>query len=255
MSGAPETTPEEPSAPQVKKSVFKRLLPLLILGAGLAAFFGLGLNDYVSLDTLRDNREALGAWVAANLALAVGIYVLTYALSTAFSLPTGALLTLTGGFLFGTWLGGFLTVIGATIGASVVFLAAKTALGDVLRAKAGGAIRKMEEGFRENAFNYLLVLRLVPLFPFFVVNLAPAFLGVPLRTYVAATFIGIIPGTFVYASVGNGLGAIFAAGQEPDLGIIFKPEVLGPIVALAALSLVPVFYKKIKARSAGKAGA
>ena len=102
----------------------------------------------------------------------------------------------------------------------------------------------MEAGFQKNAFSYLMVLRLVPLFPFFLVNLAPAFLGVKLRTFMVATFFGIIPGTFVFASVGNGLGAIFDEGGEPNLGIIFQPEVLGPILALAALSLVPVIYKR-----------
>jgi len=238
-SGAP--------APETK-AAWRRFLPLAVLLAGLALFFGLGLNEYVTLDTLKENREALTAWVGANLVLALAVYVTVYTLATAFSLPTGALLTLTGGFLFGTWVGGLFTVIGATAGATLVFLAAKTALAGMLRAKAGSAVQKMEEGFRENAFSYLLVLRLVPLFPFFLVNLAPAFLGVSLRTYVTATFLGIIPGTFVYASVGNGLGAVFAAGDEPDLGIIFQAEVLGPILALAALSLVPVIYKKIKDR-------
>jgi uncharacterized membrane protein YdjX (TVP38/TMEM64 family) len=110
----------------------------------------------------------------------------------------------------------------------------------------------MEAGFRENAFNYLLVLRLIPLFPFWLVNLVPAFLGVPLRTYVVATLLGIIPGSLVYASVGNGLGVVFDQGDTPDLGIIFKPAILGPILGLAALALLPVVYRRYKARS--KAG-
>jgi uncharacterized membrane protein YdjX (TVP38/TMEM64 family) len=118
----------------------------------------------------------------------------------------------------------------------------------VLRAKAGPFLTKMEDGFRENAMSYLLVLRLVPLFPFWLVNLVPAFLGVPTGTYVIGTFFGIIPGTFVFASVGNGLGALLDAGQDPNLGIIFQPNVLGPLIALALLSLVPVAYKKYQAR-------
>jgi len=164
-------------------------------------------------------------------------------LLVAFSVPGALIATLTGGFLFGTLSGGLYTIVGATIGATIVFLAARTALGDLLRAKAGPGIRKMEEGFAKNAFSYLLVLRLVPLFPFFLVNLAPAFLGVRLRTYVVATFFGVIPGTFVFASVGNGLGAVFDSGEDPNLGIIFQPEVLLPILGLAALSLVPVAYQ------------
>ena len=129
-----------------------------------------------------------------------------------------------------------------------LFLIARTALGDVLRAKAGPFLAKMEEGFRENALSYLLVLRLIPLFPFWLVNLVPAFLGVSTIHYVIGTFFGIIPGTFVFASVGNGLGALLDAGEDPNLGIIFQPEVLGPLVALALLSLLPVLYKRHQAK-------
>lgn len=232
------------AANEKKGGLFKRFLPVIVLLAGLGAFFALGLDRYVTLDTLRDNREALSAWVAQNWALAAFVYVLAYILMVAFSLPGALVATLTGGFLFGTVFGGLLTVIGATIGATAIFLAAKTALGNTLREKAGPKLRKLEEGFGKNAFSYMLVLRLVPLFPFFLVNLAPAFLGVPLGTYVVATFLGIIPGTFVFASIGNGLGAIFDAGRDPDLGIIFEPEILGPILALAALALVPVIYRR-----------
>ena len=126
--------------------------------------------------------------------------------------------------------------------------AARTALGDVFRAKAGPFVSKMEDGFRRNALNYLLVLRLIPLFPFWLVNLVPAFLGVSTATYVLGTFVGIIPGTFVYASVGNGLGALIDAGQDPDLRIIFRLDILGPLLGLAALALLPVVYKRMRAR-------
>ena len=135
---------------------------------------------------------------------------------------------------------------GATAGATIVFLIARSALGETLRAKAGPRIRRMEEGFRADALSYLLVLRLIPLFPFWLVNIVPAFLGVPVRTYVLGTFIGIIPGSFVYASVGNGLGAVFEAGGTPDLGIIFEPAILLPIVGLAVLALLPVAYRKVR---------
>lgn len=221
-----------------------RLIPLVVLAAGLVAFFVLDLGQYVTLDALKENREFLQTFVAENTALAFTVYMAIYTVMVAFSLPGALIATLTGGFLFGTIFGGLATVVAATIGATIVFLIAKTALGDTLRAKAGPGIQKMEAGFQKNAFSYLMVLRLVPLFPFFLVNLAPAFLGVKLRTFMVATFFGIIPGTFVFASVGNGLGAIFDEGGEPNLGIIFQPEVLGPILALAALSLVPVIYKR-----------
>ncbi|MDO9126356.1 TVP38/TMEM64 family protein [Parvibaculum sp.] len=239
--------------PAASRLSLRRLLPLIVLAAGLAAFFALGLHRYLTLDTLRDNRQALAGWVADHWLLAALAYVGAYIAIVAFSLPAALVATLTGGFLFGTVFGGLLTVIGATIGATLLFLAARTALGDMLRAKAGPKLRKLEEGFGENAFSYMLVLRLVPLFPFFLVNLAPAFLGVPLRTYVAATFLGILPGTFVYASLGNGLGAIFEAGRDPDLGLIFQPQVIGPILALALLALVPVVYRRFAGK--GRTGA
>lgn len=232
------------SAPETRKGALRRFLPLAILLAGLGVFFALGLDRYVTLDTLRDNRQALTGWVAENWALAALIYVIAYIAMVAFSLPGGLVATLTGGFLFGTLFGGLLTIFGATVGATAIFLAAKTALGDALRAKAGPGLRRIEQGFGENAFSYMLVLRLVPLFPFFLVNLAPAFLGVPLRTYVIATFFGIMPATFVFASLGNGLGAVFDAGREPDLGLITEPQIIGPILALALLALVPVIYRR-----------
>jgi uncharacterized membrane protein YdjX (TVP38/TMEM64 family) len=228
------------------KGLIARFWPLAILALGLGLFFALGLDRYATLDTLRDNRQALAQWVAGHLALAVLIYIVAYAAMVAFSLPGALAATLTGGFLFGTVLGGLATVVAATIGATILFIAAKTAFGDLLRAKAGPAIKRMEEGFRENAFSYLLVLRLVPLFPFFLVNLAPAFLGVTLPVFVAATFIGIIPGTFVFASLGNGLGAVFDAGRSPDLGLVREPQVILPLLALAALALVPVVYRRFR---------
>lgn len=238
------------AVPTARGTALRRLVPLAVLAAGLVAFFAFGLDDYVTLDTLRDNRQSLGVWVADNWLLAAFLYVLAYIVVVAFSLPAGLVATLTGGFLFGTVFGGLLTVIGATVGATLLFLAARTALGDMLRAKAGPKLRKLEEGFGENAFSYMLVLRLVPLFPFFLVNLAPAFLGVSLRTYVAATFLGIIPATFVFASLGNGLGAVFDAGRDPDLGLIFEPQIIGPILALALLALVPVLYRHYTGRKA-----
>lgn len=223
-----------------------RLWPAALLLAGLVAFFAFDLDSFLSFEALRENRAFLTEWTSANRGLAIVIYAGVYIVVVAFSLPGGAVMTISGGFLFGPLIGTPVTVVAATIGASLLFIAAKTALGDALRAKAGPAIRKMEDGFRENELSYMFVLRLVPLFPFFVVNLAPAFLGVSLRNYVIATLFGIIPGTFVYVLVGNGLGAVFDAGGTPDLGIIFKPEILFPILGLALLALIPVVYKRMQ---------
>lgn len=240
---------EAETLPSTKQITVKRLLPVLVLVAGFVAFFALGLNRYVTFETLREHREALLNWVESYGALAVLTYMAAYAAAVAFSVPGGAVLSITGGFLFGAVWGTVYIVISATIGATAVFLIAKTSLGDPLRAKAGPWLHRMEAGFRENALNYLLVLRLVPLFPFFVVNLVPAFLGVSLPLYVLGTFFGIIPGSFVYASVGAGIGSIFAAGKQFTPGDVITPQVLAALIGLAVLALIPVIYKKIKARA------
>jgi uncharacterized membrane protein YdjX (TVP38/TMEM64 family) len=224
----------------------RRWLPLALLLLALAAAYASGVHRHLSLATLRDHREALQAFVAARPLGAPLAYVVAYAVATALSLPGAVFLTLAGGFLFGIWLGGLLTVIGATAGAIAIFLIARTALGSGLRARAGPWLARMEAGFRQDALSYLLVLRLVPLFPFWLVNLVPAFLGVPLSTYALATFLGIIPGSLVYASVGNGLGAVLERGQEPDLGLVFAPQVLLPLLGLAALALLPMLYRRLK---------
>jgi uncharacterized membrane protein YdjX (TVP38/TMEM64 family) len=225
----------------------KRFLPLALLLLAIVAAFGLGLDDYLSFEQLEGNRAHLLAFVERHPVVAPLAFMLIYASVVALSIPGGAILTIAGGFLFGVAAATCYVVLAATCGATVVFLIARTALGDTLRRKAGPAMRRMEAGFRENALSYLLFLRLIPVFPFWLVNLVPAFLGVPLTTYVVATLVGIIPGSLVYASVGNGLGAVFEAGGTPDLGIIFRPEIILPIVGLAVLALLPVAYKKIKA--------
>jgi uncharacterized membrane protein YdjX (TVP38/TMEM64 family) len=231
-----------------RASVVRRLLPLAVLLATIGAFFALGLHHYLSFETLHQHREQLLALVRQHPLPAPLGFMAVYAAVIALSVPGGAVLTIAGGFLFGILAGTLYVVVAATLGATIVFLIARTALGDALRAKAGPRIRRMEEGFREDALSYLLVLRLIPLFPFWLVNIVPAFLGMPVRTYVLGTAIGIIPGSFVYASVGNGLGAVFDAGGTPDLGIIFKPMILLPIVGLAVLALLPVAYRKFRAR-------
>lgn len=237
------------SANDNKRRWAKRGLPVAVLAAGFIAFFALGFHHYLTFETLRTHRAELLAWVAARPVLAPLAFIAIYVTVAAFSLPAATLLSVTAGFLFGTILGALYAVIAATIGGTILFIAARSALRDTLRAKAGSAIRKMEEGFRKDAFSYLLVLRLVPLFPFFIVNLVPAFLGVSLGAFFAATFIGIIPGALVYASVGNGLGAVFDAGRTPELGIVLTPPILLPIIGLAVLALVPVVYKRFRKKT------
>ena len=237
----------QPKKPGFAKTA-KRFLPLAVVAGAMAAAFAFGLDNFLTFDALRDNRALLLDYVAAHSVLAVLLFVAIYATATALSLPGGAALTIAGGFLFGSVAGTAWVVIGATLGATGIFLIARTALGETLRRNAGPHLRKMEQGFRENALSYLLVLRLVPLFPFFVVNLMPAFLGVPLRTYVIGTFVGIIPGTAVFATVGAGLGSVFDANESFSPANILTPEAIAGLVGLAILSLVPVVYKKVKAR-------
>jgi uncharacterized membrane protein YdjX (TVP38/TMEM64 family) len=232
--------------PAHRRSALRRFAPLAGLALAAGVFFALGLHRSISLEALRQNHEALRAFVAAHAVASALIYVGLYTLATAASVPGGLVLTVTGGLLFGTVTGTLLTLVGATAGATAVFLAARSALGDVLRHRLGGALARMAEGFRQDAFSYLLVLRLIPLFPFFVVNLAPAFLGVKLSTYVLATALGIIPGTFVYASVGAGLGSVLAQGGDVSLSGALTPQVIVALIGLAVLSLVPVLYRRLR---------
>ena len=226
----------------------RRLLPLLLLVLATFAVFATDLDRYLSMDVLSDNYEALRAWAAAHPVLAPLAFGLVYAAGVAVSIPGAAIMTLAAGLMFGLVLGTVIVVVAATLGATLVFLIAKTSLGEPLRRRASGWIRRMEEGFQEDALSYLLVLRLVPIFPFWLVNIVPAFLGMRLWSYVVATFLGILPGTAVIASIGNGVGEILEAGERPDLAVIFSPEVLGPLVALAALVLSTTLYKRWRRR-------
>jgi len=224
--------------------MIKRLFPMLVLLGGLLLFFALDLGRFLNLETLAEHRAWLLAQVQAHPLLAPAIYMLLYILVVAFSLPGGAVMTVTGGFLFGTLAGGIYAVIGATLGATALFLVAKTSIGDVLLAKAGDSIRRMQQGFSEDAMSYLFVLRLVPVFPFFLVNLAPAFLGVPLKTYLIATFFGIMPATFIYALAGSGIGSILQQGGAISLAGVMTPQMIGALIGLAALALLPVIYRR-----------
>jgi len=229
--------------------MIKRFLPLLILLIMLIGFFYFRLYDYLSFSALKTHRAFLLQWSESHYFASVMLFMLLYLLAVAVSIPGATLLTLTGGFLFGTALGSVYVTISATLGATLIFLATRYALADWVQRKAGPFVQKMEKGFQQDAFYYLLVLRLVPIFPFWLVNIVPGLLNVRFKQYLIATFLGIIPGTVVYVSLGNGLGAIFDQAQTPNLGIIFKPEVLLPLIGLAILSIIPVIYKKIRGQT------
>ena len=245
-------------------SSLKRFLPLIVLAALAALIISQGWHKYLSLEEIARNHDALTTYISANLVLSVLAYMALYIIVVALSLPGGAPLTLAGGLLFGWYIGGPVTIIAATIGATILFLIAKTALGESLAARAGPWLAKLRDGFKENALSYLLFLRLVPAFPFWLVNLAPAILGVPLRTYVIGTFFGIIPGTMAFSFAGAGLGSVIDAQKQSyadcltrqagaanveckftlDTSALITNELLLAFAALGVVALIPVLMKK-----------
>lgn len=219
-----------------------RLIPLALLFAAAGVFLLGGGRHYLTFASLSANRELLTDLVARGGALAVGAFLLVYAGLTALSVPGAMLMTLAGGFLFGPWFGALYALIGATAGASAVFLAARAGLAG-LADRAGPRVQRLKTGFREHALSYLLVLRLVPVFPFWLVNLVAGASGMSLLIYVTATFFGMIPGALVYAGIGSGVGDLIAAGKHPDPYTIFRPNILLPLIGLAVLALLPVIHK------------
>ena len=224
----------------------KRFGPLLLVALAVAVVLASGLADHLSLVELKARRDQLQGFVALHPALSFGLYILIYIAVVSLSLPGALVMTLSGGFLFGPWLGAAAASSGASLGAAVIFLVCRTAVGDSLRGKAGSTISRIEEGVRRDAFSYILTLRLIPVMPFWLVNLAAGFVNIPLRTFLAATVLGILPGSLVYSGLGAGLGEVFASGQEPNLRVIFEPHVLLPLVGLGLLSLLPVVLRRFR---------
>jgi len=221
-----------------------RVVLALLFAAAVAAFFALGGYRYLTLDTIKGNRDALLAFTQAHYAQALVIAFFVYVAAAALSLPGGLLLSLTCGFLFGRWAGTVLVVLAATIGATLLFVAARYVFADAARKRLGALGEKINAGFTRNAFSYMLFLRMVPAFPFFLVNLAPAFTSIPLRTFVLATFVGIIPGTFVFVNLGETLGRI------DSLQGLVSWETLGAFALLGILALVPVVVRRRSSRTA-----
>jgi uncharacterized membrane protein YdjX (TVP38/TMEM64 family) len=268
--GVPMDVEAASDGKRVAVSWLKRLWPLLLLLAAGGFIYAIGLHRYLSIETLVDNRQTFRTFIRANMVLSLGVFVAVYATAVALSLPGGAALTMAGGFLFGWLLGGTVSIVAATIGASIAFLIARSALGDLLAARAGPWLSRFRQEFQEDAFSYLLFLRLVPIFPFWLVNLAPGLLGVSFPTYVATTILGIIPGTFAFALAGYGLDSVIEAqqaayqsclakmgpgGQEScsytlDAGALLTPELIAGLVALGLVALIPVgvkWYRRTRA--------
>jgi uncharacterized membrane protein YdjX (TVP38/TMEM64 family) len=247
------------------KFPLRRLVPLIIVLAASAVVLAMGWQRQLSLESLVRHHQALREFIAAHEVSALAAYVALYIAAAALSIPVGVYLTMAGGILFGAVLGGAAAVVGATIGAICIFLIAKSAVGDYLVRRAGPLVQKLARGFRADAFSYLLFLRLVPIFPFWIVNLVPALVGVKLATFAAATALGVIPATFVFAFVGQGLDSVIAAQQAAyqsclaaarsdcrlafDIDTALTPELLGALAALGALALIPVLVRRLRARS------
>ena len=229
----------------------RRLLPLLVI-LMVAVIGAFTLRDHLSFEALAANREALTSFRDNNYLLALLSFMAVYIVIVAFSLPGATIATLTGGFLFATFPGALFNITAATIGAMIIFLAAKWGLGEKLAAKmenSDGAVKKIKDGIDENQWSMLFLIRLVPAVPFFLANLIPALVGVSLWRFTISTFIGIIPGGIVYTSVGAGLGEVFDRGETPNLGIIFEPHILLPVLGLCALASLPILLKKLSKKA------
>jgi uncharacterized membrane protein YdjX (TVP38/TMEM64 family) len=241
-----------------------RFLPLAVLIAAMIAVFATGAHRYLKLENLIAHRDYLQGFVAAHEVKAVALYMLLYVGVVGLSVPGAVFLTVFGGFLFGWLAGGLAACVAASIGATIVFLIARSSVGDALVQRAGPRLKRLAEGFREDALSYLLFLRLVPVFPFWLVNLAPALLGIPLKTFVLGTSIGVIPNTFAFAFAGAGLDSVIAAQKAAkqaciaagrsdcymhiDLHALITPKLLIALGMLGALALIPVLVRRFGRR-------
>lgn len=231
-----------PSAPEVTRRApaWGKIAMVVFFVLAFGAFFVLGGPRFLELATIKEHRDSLLQFTAQHYAVALAIGFCVYVIAVMLSLPGATVLSLTAGFLFGRWAGTALTVLAASAGATLVFLGARYLFADFARKRVGGLYERMRTGFAAHAFNYLLFLRLVPLFPFVLVNLAPALAGIPLRTYVLATVIGIIPGSFVLVNLGETLGRIESSRDLVSGGTLLALALLG------VLALLPIVFRKTR---------
>ena len=251
MSGAPDDSGEVAAAPSGRARVLalvRRFGPLVLVILAVAAAFASGLTRHLSVHELRDKHSLLEAYVHAHPLLSLAGYVGLYVVVVALSLPAALVMTLTGGFLFGPWLGGAAAAVGCTLGSGVIFLICRTAVGDALRGRAGSMVERVEAGIRRDAFSYIVALRLIPVSPFWLVNLALGFVSIPLTTFLAATFVGIAPVSVVYAGIGSSLNQVFARGGHANLHSLLHPGLVAPLIGLGVLALLPVAMRLIRRR-------
>ena len=227
-----------------------RHIPLgVILITAVVGYFTLG--DMLSFETLRENREALMEFRDKHYMIVALVFMVVYFVIVALSLPGSAVASVTGGFLFGLWLGTMFNVTAASLGAFIIFFAARWGLGRALAARietSEGTLKKIKKGLREHEISVLFLLRLVPAVPFFVANLLPALVGVRFVNFAFTTVLGIIPGGLIYSWIGVGLGEVFDRGETPDLSLLWEPLVIGPILALCLLAGLPIVYKSLRSK-------
>lgn len=237
---------------------FVRYLPLVVILAGLGLGYALGLQDYLSLSVLAERRDELRTYVEANWLLSAAAFSLVYVLAVAFSFPAASVLTIFGGFLFGWMAGGALVAVSATLGAALIFLATRSAFGSFLRRRVDGVAKRLADGFRENAFGYLFVIRLAPIFPFFAVNIAAALFDITLAQFVAATFLGILPGIFAYAYLGQGVDSVLVAareaGREASIADLVTPDITLAFFLLAVVAAIPTVVSQLRRRKSRAGG-
>ena len=243
--------PKSPENATPGRPLLTRVLPLVVVAAALGLGYAFGLHRYLSLDALKTYQDSLSGFVERNAVLAAVTYVAVYVAAVALSFPGASILTAAGGLMFGYLVGTALALFSATLGATLIFLIARTSLGEFLSARAGPRLQRLQKGFQEEGFSYLLFLRLVPLFPFWLVNLGAALFGMRLLPYVAATAIGIVPGTFVLSYFGEGLGSAIEGEAQQYWVEMFA----GRLALLGVVVLIPVFYRKWQRRRARQQGA
>ncbi|MHA6346869.1 TVP38/TMEM64 family protein [Roseivivax sp. CAU 1761] len=244
----PRTPPKAAEEPGRGRLVRHLPLALILIGA-VVGFFTLG--DFLSFETLRTHRAALLAFRDSHFVALLAAYAAIYVAMVAFSLPGATVATVTGGFLFGLWTGAGVAVVAATLGAVLIFLAARAGLGRALAARidaSDGAARRLRDRLHDNEIPVLFLMRLIPVVPFFVANLVPALVGVRFRNFLLTTALGIVPGTLVFTSIGVGLGEVFDRGGTPDLDLLWTPQVIGPILGLIALAALPLILKAWRGR-------
>lgn len=246
----PAAEPEEEEVVRTRRHLFRRIAPFVVIVGVLLVCWRLGVFEHLNLDGLRELRDRFAVPTRDHPWLSLLVYILVYIVFVVCSVPGALIMTLLGGMLFGMWLGGAAAVISATCGACLTFLIGRSTFGDLIRRRAGPIFGPIVRGMEKHAPTYLMTVRLIPGVPFFAVNLAAGLCRMRLSTFALITFVGVTPGSLIYASIGSSLVALFARGEHPTMALVMRPSVFGPILGLATLSLLPIAWRAWRKRQA-----